>query len=96
MYGFRDNETREKVVDYLSSVSGINYEQYKHDINESSIDIRKIIYNIADLHDDYEIYELSEEMEDVLKQGTTDKDMIIRKISKLLLEEMELFVRYDL
>ena len=35
-------------------------------------------------------------MENVLKQGTTDKDMIIRKISKLLLEEMELFVRYDL
>ena len=96
MYGFRDNETREKVVEYLSGVSGINYEQYKHDIKESSKDIRQIIYNIADLHDDYEIYELSEEMEDVLKQGTTDKDMIIRKISKLLLEEMELFVRYDL
>lgn len=35
MYGFRDEETRNKVCDYLSAVSGIDYDQFKYTVNES-------------------------------------------------------------
>jgi hypothetical protein len=96
MFGFRDEETQNKVANYLSSISGIDYDQFKHTVNESTKTIRQIIYRIADLHDDYDIDELTPEMHEVLQQGLKDEDFAVRKIAQLLLEEMELIVTHKL
>ena len=90
MYGFRDEETRNKVCDYLSAVSGIDYDQFKYTVNESIRDIRPIVYKIYELFDEFEITELTRPMKKVLLEGMKHTDRNIQKVSGFLLRNMEL------
>lgn len=90
MYGFRDEETRNKVCDYLSTVSGIDYDRFKHTVNESIKDIRPIVYKIYELFDEFEITELTRLMKKVLLEGLRHTDRNIQKVSGFLLRNMEL------
>ena len=90
MYGFRDEETRNKVCDYLSTVSGIDYDRFKHTVNESIKDIRPIVYKIYELFDEFEITELTRPMKKVLLEGLRHTDRNIQKVSGFLLRNMEL------
>lgn len=90
MYGFRDEETRNKVSNYLSAVSGIDYDQFKYTVNESILDIRPIVYKIYELFDEFEITELTRPMKKVLLEGLKNTDRNIQKVSEFLLRNMEL------
>lgn len=91
MYGFRDEETRNKVIDYLNSVSGIDYETFKKSVNESKKDIRPIIYKIYELCDEYEVTDLTISMKRILEKGLLLDDKYVRNVSDFLLKNMELF-----
>lgn len=95
MYGFRDEETRNEVCNYLSAVSGINYDQFKHTVNESISDIRPVVYKIYELFDECEITELTKPMRKILIEGLKHTDKNIQKLSKFLLRNMELIKTAD-
>ncbi len=73
-----NEETRNKVCDYLSTVSGIDYDRFKHTVNESIKDIRPIVYKIYELFDEFEITELTRPMKKVLLEGLRHTDRNIQ------------------
>lgn len=96
MYGFRDEETRNEVTTYLSAVSGIDYNQFKHNVNEKYIDIRPIIYKIYELFNEFEITDLTKDTKKILIEGLFNSDKYIKKLSRFLLNNMELIKIHNL
>lgn len=95
MYGFRDEETRDKIKNYLTSVSGIDYKTFKDSVNKSTKNIDRIVVKIDELNSDG-IEELTEEMYSVLIEGTVSKNNRISAIAWDLLKHMEKIVEFNL
>lgn len=96
MFGFKDEETRNKVIDYLNSVSGIDYETFKRSVNENMLEIDSIIQQIDELFWDYDVNELTVDMKNVLIQGLHSNNKYIKNISSELLDKMELILMKEI
>ena len=95
MYGFRDEETRDKVKEYLTAVSGIDYKTFKDSINENTRKIDKIVVKIDELNSDG-IEELTNDMYTALVEGTQSENKHVSAIAWDLLKNMEKIVEYNL